>query len=37
MRPWSSIPIQECGEPLVALPESLLCLEPHPYQTLGAP
>ncbi|MEB3262889.1 MAG: M15 family metallopeptidase [Synechococcus sp.] len=37
MRPWSSIPIHDCGEPLQALPPGLLRLEPHPYQALGAP
>lgn len=37
MRPWSPIPIRECGEPLVPLPPQLLRLEPHPYQALGAP
>lgn len=37
MRPWSDIPIVECADPMVPLPELLLCLEPHPYQTLSAP
>lgn len=37
MRPWSPIPIRECGDPLVSLPAELLRLEPHPYQALGAP
>ena len=37
MRPWSSIPIVEAGEPLLALPPELLRLEPHPYASLGAP
>jgi len=37
MRPWSSLPIQENHEPLVALPEQLLRIEPHPYAALGAP
>jgi len=36
-RPWSPIPIQDCGEPLQALPDPLLRLEPHPYALLGAP
>jgi D-alanyl-D-alanine dipeptidase len=36
-RPWSSIPIHDNGEPLEALPGALLRLEPHPYQSLGAP
>jgi zinc D-Ala-D-Ala dipeptidase len=37
VRPWSSIPIHDNGEPLEALPRALLRLEPHPYQSLGAP
>ena len=37
MRPWSSIPIEDCGEPLQALPPALLRIEPHPYMALGAP
>jgi D-alanyl-D-alanine dipeptidase len=36
-RPWSPIPIQECGESLEPLPASLWRLEPHPYISLGAP
>jgi D-alanyl-D-alanine dipeptidase len=37
LRPWSPIPIRDNGEPLEDLPASLLRLEPHPYQSLGAP
>ena len=37
MRPWSPIPIEDCGEPLQALPPALLRMEPHPYLALGAP
>ena len=37
MRPWSPIPIEECGEPMQALPPALLRIEPHPYLALGAP
>ena len=37
LRPWSPIPIHDIGEPLEDLPASLLRLEPHPYQSLGAP
>ena len=37
MRPWSPIPIEECGEPMQALPRALLRMEPHPYMALGAP
>jgi len=36
-RPWSPIPIQDCGELLEPLPSSLSRLEPHPYVSLGAP
>lgn len=37
MRPWSPIPIEDCGEPLQALPPVFLRMEPHPYLALGAP
>lgn len=37
LRPWSEYPIHECGEPLVTLQPDLVCLQPHPYQALGAP
>ena len=37
LRPWSPIPIRECGEPLLELPAALWRLEPHPYLQLGAP
>jgi len=37
LRPWSPIPIHDCGEPLETLPSSLWRLEPHPYMVLGAP
>ena len=37
MRPWSPIPIHDCAEPLVELPQELLRIEPHPYAVLGAP
>ena len=37
MRPWSPIPIKECGECLQPLPGELLRMEPHPYMALGAP
>ena len=36
MRPWSLIPIAECGEPMQELPPALLRMEPHPYVALGA-
>ncbi|MFM7267696.1 MAG: M15 family metallopeptidase [Cyanobium sp.] len=36
-RPWSPVPIHDCGEPLQPLPAGLWRLEPHPYQSLGAP
>ena len=37
MRPWSSIPIRDCAEPLCELPPQLWRLQPHPYVQLGAP
>lgn len=38
MKPYQSLPIFECGEPLVAIPPALFCLaSPHPYARLGAP
>lgn len=38
MKPYQTIPIQECGERLVPIPDGLFSLEcPHPYRELGAP
>jgi len=38
VKPYQRIPIQECGEPLVALSADVFSLiEPHPYAALGAP
>lgn len=37
LRPWSDRRIEECGEALLPLHPELLCLRPHPYQSLGAP
>lgn len=37
LRPWSPIPIADCGEPLLPLPDGLWRLEPHPYAAVGAP
>ncbi|NJO93565.1 MAG: D-alanyl-D-alanine dipeptidase [Hydrococcus sp. RM1_1_31] len=37
MKPYQKILIQECGEPLVAIPLEKFAVEsPHPYQKLGA-
>ncbi|ACB52329.1 hypothetical protein cce_2981 [Crocosphaera subtropica ATCC 51142] len=37
MKPYQSIPIQDCGEPLIKIPLEQFSLEtPHPYQKLGA-
>ncbi|MEA5466541.1 M15 family metallopeptidase [Leptothoe sp. PORK10 BA2] len=37
-KPYQRIPIQDCGEPLVAIPlEQFAVVEPHPYAVLGAP
>ncbi len=37
IRPWSDIPINDCGEELVQVKPYFYCLEPHPYLSLGAP
>ena len=37
MRPWNNIKINECNEPLISIPETILRLSPHPYMSLGAP
>ena len=37
LRPWSPIPIADCGEALLPLPDGLWRLEPHPYAAVGAP
>jgi D-alanyl-D-alanine dipeptidase len=37
LRPWSPVPIDDDGEPLLDLPPELWRLEPHPYVALGAP
>ncbi len=37
MKPYRQVPIQECGEPLVAIPLRLFAVEtPHPYIKCGA-
>ncbi|MGK7954592.1 MAG: M15 family metallopeptidase, partial [Crocosphaera sp.] len=37
MKPYQSIPIQDCGESLIAIPLEQFSVEtPHPYQKLGA-
>jgi D-alanyl-D-alanine dipeptidase len=36
-RPWNAIPIKASQDALVALPDGLWRLEPHPYVALGAP
>ncbi len=37
MKPYQTIPIQDCGEPLIPLPLEKFSVEkPHPYQKLGA-
>lgn len=38
MRPWLTVPIVDCGEPLVAIPpQAFTFTEPHPYLVVGAP
>jgi zinc D-Ala-D-Ala dipeptidase len=34
--PWNDIPIIECGEPMMPVPDAILCSDPHPYLALGA-
>jgi zinc D-Ala-D-Ala dipeptidase len=37
MKPYRQIPIEECGEPLVAIPLQIFAIEtPHPYIKCGA-
>jgi zinc D-Ala-D-Ala dipeptidase len=37
IKPYRQVPIQECGEPLVAIPLELFAIEtPHPYIKCGA-
>ena len=37
MKPYHSISIQDCGEPLVTIPSEKFSIEsPHPYEKLGA-
>ena len=35
-KPYHSIPIEDCGEPLQVLPAHFLRLDPHPYVAVGA-
>jgi D-alanyl-D-alanine dipeptidase len=37
MKPYQNIPIAECGEPLVAIADDIIRIDPHPYIALGAP
>ncbi len=38
MKPYQSIAIQDCGEPLVPIPLAIFAaVQPHPYVCLGAP
>ncbi len=38
LKPYQSIPIQDCGESLIPLPlEQFSVVTPHPYEALGAP
>jgi D-alanyl-D-alanine dipeptidase len=38
MRPWLAVPINDCGEPLVAIPPEVFAFtDPHPYAAVGAP
>ncbi|MDE1900166.1 MAG: D-alanyl-D-alanine dipeptidase [Alphaproteobacteria bacterium] len=38
MKPYRTIPIRDCGEPLVEIPRDIFAFfDPHPYAALGAP
>lgn len=38
MKPYQQVPIQDCGEPLAAIPlAQFAVVSPHPYAELGAP
>lgn len=37
MKPYQNIPIADCDEPLVAIPDHIARIDPHPYMSLGAP
>ena len=38
VKPYRLVPIEECGEPLIPVPQDSLCVtQPHPYESLGAP
>lgn len=36
-RPWNTIPIRDCCEPLQPIPTGIHRWDPHPYKALGAP
>jgi D-alanyl-D-alanine dipeptidase len=37
MKPYQKIPIADCDEPMVAIPDYFFKINPHPYISLGAP
>ena len=38
LKTYRAVPIRECGEPMVALPQDVFAFfDPHPYVALGAP
>jgi len=37
MKPYQNILIIDCGEPLVAIADQFIKIDPHPYISLGAP
>jgi len=38
MKPYQTVPICECDEPLVPIPDDrFFAIDPHPYRSLGAP
>ncbi len=37
LKPYQTISIADCHEPLVAIPDQIFKINPHPYMSLGAP
>ena len=37
LKQYKLVPIAECGEPLVPIPDTFALVQPHPYAAVGAP
>ena len=35
-KPYRKVPITDCGDLLISIPDEIPCFDPHPYQVLGA-